>query len=204
MNRSLVYLWIVVISCGCAKLGENEAAAHPWEAAAPREVAPSEADIVVDLYTYERKLRALGNTVKPQAYRVLSQSDFRCQDLSQALQLALLLINRTSPEPQDYQDARQLLMACRAQSQGALLTGYIQAQLDYLDYAERRRADLQMLQRELKIADNRRKALEDKIEALQAEIQTLTAEGELLKEKIQALTIIEQNIKEQEQEEVNE
>ncbi len=156
--------------------------------------APSirEAEIVADLYAYTQRMQDLNSAARIKEYQALNRSSLNCQTKQACLRLALLL-SGLEPTLTDYDRARNLLNAVLDESPGPLLKGYICSARDALKRNERQRTQLQTMHQNIMMMETQNHKLRDKVKALELELDDL-------KMKIEALTSIEQSLKNREQE----
>lgn len=194
-NRRLFWcLWLLLSGCtGLSKTELNSAVA-----------AADELETVLALYAYEDRLRQVKDPAWIQERLARMQKDESalqgCQDLWETLESALLIGVSETERGQ----SRALLESCLETNPGPLLTGYIRARLDTLDRTERLQKELRSVQQtlerqreELARLRNRIKTLTAKNReflALRSRMKVLENQNRTLKQQIEALTNIEQNL----------
>jgi uncharacterized coiled-coil protein SlyX len=169
-------------------------------------------EILTQLYFYAARLQDLNTSGREQLFRDLDSAVTPQSPLVERLKLALL-IGGIEPELTDYNRARYLLRTCLAQASTQLLTAYIRASLDMLNRDELAQMNNQRVRQELMKDRQKSRKLKDQIDALETDVKLKETEIEFLrlnivdkenhiealKAKIEALTFIEQKLKDREQ-----
>lgn len=153
----------------------------------------NEVEMVTNLYAYTQRMQDQNSAFRIKEYQALNHASPNCQNKQTCLQLALLL-SGLEPTLTDYDRARNLLQAVLDQSPGPLLGGYIYSMQDAINQNERQRNRLQTMHQNIMTKQSQNNRLRDKVKALELELADL-------KMKIEALTSIEQSLKNREQEE---
>lgn len=171
-----------------------------------------DAGILTQLFFYANRLQDLSTSGRAQLFHDLDNAVTPQSPLLERLKLALL-IGGIEPKLTDYNRARYLLRTCLAQASTQLLTAYIRFSLDVLDRDELTQMDNQRVRQELVLDRQKSRKLKDQIDALETDVKLKEAEIEFLeinivnkenhiealKAKIEALTFIEQKLKNREQ-----
>jgi hypothetical protein len=171
-----------------------------------------DARLLTQLYLYGDTLHDLSSSERVQMFRDLDNAVTAQSSLVERLKLALL-IGGIEPELIDYNRARYLLSTCLAQASTQLLTAYIRFSLDALNRDELAQINNQGIRQELIQGRQKSRKMQDQIDALEKDVKLKETEIELLKlnivdkenhiealkAKIEALTFIEQKLKNREQ-----
>lgn len=174
--------WLMQENCEVAIFSEKES----MDASECADV-----ETIAALYAYTERLQALDQAARRKEHLSLKEALATCQNHQTCLNLAWVLSSVESNSA-DYDRAIALLNRTLAEVPGPLLVGYINQLRSNLTHHKQQSEQLDVMRYKMLTERRENKLLRKKIEELNTEIKNLEM-------KIEALTSIEQNLKNREQ-----
>jgi hypothetical protein len=196
MVRHWMLLCLVTVAAvqGCSWLVGDHSSVPIFRETPFVSAKQKDTEIIAGLYDYAERLRDLDETGLRQEYQSLVEEEEAlpdCKEHQTCLKLAWLLSGVDSSLA-DYDKARVLLDKTLANSSGSLLKGYIYEWRHIVEHNKMLNEQLTAMRYKMLTERREGKLLREKIETLNTEIKTLEM-------KIEALTSIEQSLKNREQ-----
>lgn len=201
--KGIVGLLFMGLSQGCTALDGVAVENGP-----PKPIM-DEVETLTALYDYADRVRGLDEAERMHEYRIQNRLVTEdCRYLQACLKVVLLSVIGVKPEVTDYNRILVLLEHAAARSRGPLVTGYIRFMRTLLAREKTLYEQWQSLSQALSEKQQENQALQSQNESLKASNNDLQKQNQAfqqqiktLEAKIAALTSIEKNLKEREQQE---